>query len=413
MYRKHICALFLVIALFGFLILVFKVHRVEAQPQTIFIRDNGDVEPSWVPIQRNGDIYTFTGDIEVDGDATAIIVERDNMTLDGAGYRLSRSLQVAHAYGINLTGRSNVTIRNIEVMTFWDGIVLWNSHNNTIQGNNVTANTGFGIALWNYSNYNTISGNNVAANSADGIGLDLSSYNTIHNNTVTGHYQDGIVLDAYSDHNQISQNEVVNNGFGIELYDSANNTLSQNNITGNGNHGVMLYYSSYNNVSENNAADNGLEGILLSFSHFNLIEGNHLANNSDGFTVGWGSVNNTIYTNAIIGNEYGIQVISASNNTFCHNNLVNNTHQVTSTDSINKWDCGYPSGGNIWSDYGERYPDATELDGSGIWDTPYLIDENNQDNYPIIPELLSFLILPFFMLLSLLAAIVQRRNARV
>jgi len=408
--KKYMCSLLLVAVFFGSLALAFKIYRVEAQLQTVYIRANGDVEPSWALIQRSGNVYTFTGDLMVDGDATGIIIERDNMTLDGAGYRLSRSPHVAHAYGINLTGRSNVTIQNIEVTTFWDGIVLWNSHNNTIQGNNVTANSGFGIALWNFSDYNTISGNNVAANSADGIGLDLSSYNSIHNNTVTGHYQDGIVLDAYSDHNQIMRNKVVNNGFGIELYDSANNTMSQNNITENANHGVMLYYSSRNNVSKNVATDNDLEGILLSFSHFNLVEGNHLANNEDGLTVGWGSHNNTIYTNTIISNEFGIQVIDASNNTFCHNDLVNNTNQVASSNSINKWDCGYPSGGNIWSDYEERYPNATEIDDSGIWDTPYVIDENNRDNYPIIPEFPSAAIFPLFMIATLLTTMFYRRK---
>jgi hypothetical protein len=47
--------------------------------------------------------------------------------------------------------------------------------------------------------------------------------------------------------------------------------------------------------------------------------------------------------------------------------------------------------GNYWSDYVTRYPNATETDDSGIWDTPYVISENNQDEYPlmspvVIPE---------------------------
>lgn len=44
----------------------------------------------------------------------------------------------------------------------------------------------------------------------------------------------------------------------------------------------------------------------------------------------------------------------------------------------------YPSGGNYWSDYEARFPDADELDDSGIRDTLYVIDEDNQDNYPLI-----------------------------
>ncbi|MDH5266949.1 MAG: hypothetical protein OEW62_04640 [Candidatus Bathyarchaeota archaeon] len=55
-------------------------------------------------------------------------------------------------------------------------------------------------------------------------------------------------------------------------------------------------------------------------------------------------------------------------------------------DSNKTWDDGYPFGGNYWCDYEEKYPLAEELDGSSIWDAPYVIDENNVDNYPIVPE---------------------------
>jgi hypothetical protein len=34
---------------------------------------------------------------------------------------------------------------------------------------------------------------------------------------------------------------------------------------------------------------------------------------------------------------------------------------------------------NYWSDYTAKYPDAMELDGSGIWDTPYIDDRYAED----------------------------------
>jgi nitrous oxidase accessory protein NosD len=42
--------------------------------------------------------------------------------------------------------------------------------------------------------------------------------------------------------------------------------------------------------------------------------------------------------------------------------------------------------GNYWSDYEEKYPDAEEIDTTGIWDTPYRIGRDN-DNYPLMKNL--------------------------
>jgi hypothetical protein len=73
--------------------------------------------------------------------------------------------------------------------------------------------------------------------------------------------------------------------------------------------------------------------------------------------------------------------------------------------------------GNYWSDYLTRYPNATETDG--VWNTPYVIDANNTDYYPltvqyaVIPEFPSFLILPLFMIATLLALIIYKKKKGV
>ena len=52
---------------------------------------------------------------------------------------------------------------------------------------------------------------------------------------------------------------------------------------------------------------------------------------------------------------------------------------------MNIWDNGYPSGGNYWSDYA-----GVDADGDGIGDTPYIIDDNNIDHYPLMGPFNSF-----------------------
>jgi hypothetical protein len=77
--------------------------------------------------------------------------------------------------------------------------------------------------------------------------------------------------------------------------------------------------------------------------------------------------------------------LSFGNCSFFHNNFVDNTIQVYIFNPNygdiygNIWDDGYPSGGNYWSDFLTRYPSALEIDASGLWDTPYVIDSNNTD----------------------------------
>jgi len=74
-----------------------------------------------------------------------------------------------------------------------------------------------------------------------------------------------------------------------------------------------------------------------------------------------------------------------------HNNFIENYryHQARVDKSHNvHWDDSYPSGGNYWSDYAgvdvKSGPYQNETGGDGIGDTPYIIDVNNQDNYPLM-----------------------------
>ena len=71
--------LLLIVSLFS----VIGFVSCEQTLQTIRIKTDGSIEPINVPIQRDGNVYRFTADI-----CGTIVVEKDNITIDGAGYTL-------------------------------------------------------------------------------------------------------------------------------------------------------------------------------------------------------------------------------------------------------------------------------------------------------------------------------------
>jgi len=184
----------------------------------------------------------------------------------------------------------------------------------------------------------------------------------------------------------ISGNNIMGNYYGVVLYYSSNNSIFNNNIESNVNNGVELNYSPNNSLSSNTIVNNG-QGIRLSYSSNNNISNNNMRNNGVGIEL-WESSGNNMSGNNIADNEYGIGVYYSSNIIVYHNNFVNNLQQVYCSASIDIWDDGYPSGGNFWSDYNgtDLYsgPFQNETGSDGIGDTPYVIDVNNRDNYPLM-----------------------------
>ena len=138
---------------------------------TIFIRQDGTVDPPTTPIQRDGDTYTFTGDVYA-----RISVQRANIVIDGAGYTLRGSYNgskidiwiigqgpnqqaqtnetlVPFVIGIDLGGDyvSGITIKNLNIKNFSIGMYVW-TVNNMVTGNNVSENL-VGILLSGTENH--------------------------------------------------------------------------------------------------------------------------------------------------------------------------------------------------------------------------------------------------------------------
>jgi parallel beta-helix repeat protein len=362
---------------------------------TIYIRADGSIDPPTAPIQRDENVYTFTDNI-YDG----IVVERNNMIIDGNGYTLQSSLS---SYGFYLNGINNVTIRNTNISGAYLGVWLYHSSRITISNNAIVNNYG-GVYLDFYSNNNLISGNTITNNTSQIIDLVKSSYNTISENIITNNTRvlgAGVSIHESSNFNTISGNTITNNGYapGISIWFlSNNNTVSGNTITNITHFGVSVDGGENNTISGNTLTHNS-GGVNIYAVSNNIVSGNIATNNERGIEISslYGeSSNNTISGNTVTNNTYGIFLEDApSNNKFYHNNIMNNTYQVgyffLGRSSVNTWDDGYPSGGNYWSDYAgvdeKSGPNQDQPGSDGIGDTPYVIDSNDQDRYPLMSPL--------------------------
>ena len=336
------------------------VPKSSARENTIYIRADGSIEPSTAPIQRDGDIYFFEDDIN-----GSLVVERDNVVIDGLGFTLRGNgsgylgdyeylgfaqlgnhtvpitrLKDSNASFTGIYGcAEKLTVRNLTITEFWCGIKIEYSSDNCIVDNKITNNT---QGIWiSYSSNNTISGNTVS-NSRQGL-------------TLTG------------SHGSIQNNSVLNNSeYGIKLSWSFNNLSG--NIIANNTNGVWVTLSSHNTFSVNTFLDNTKQ------VNFNPIIDDYLYDDADSVTI---------------------QPALA-----------------------NSWDDGEQ--GNYWSDY-----NGTDANNDGIGDTPYLMDANNKDNYPLMApisnsivssdptlslEFLTWIVLPLAIVPALIAILIIKRK---
>jgi parallel beta-helix repeat protein len=446
--------------------IAFNIKPAKAEwTGTVYIRADGSIDPPDAPIVTYDNItYTLTDNIASTADG--IIIQRDNIVVDGSGFELRREGSVG-GNGIIINEKNNITVKNIKIVSFTYGISLVGSEKVLITENEVgacgsgifinrsTSNSisnnflifnDIGIELNNWSIDNSIEGNDINGSFSIGIKLIQSAHNLIFNNLLFANHESGIYLN-FSNNNTISRNEIIGSNYGIFIIASSYNDVdsnsflytdygiycevsSQNSISGNriyslfgitlngsrqtivggnyidGAYGLFVINSS-NNTLIGNAVD-AFEAIRLEKSCKNSIHGNtiiwavqsillvDMSNNNEvtenifraleGIIIK-NSTNNVISDNSVESILIGISLENSSNNKFYHNNFINMEH-VKSHESINIWDDGYPSGGNYWSNYigVDMYsgPYQNETGSDGIGDTPYVIDENNIDHYPLM-----------------------------
>jgi len=264
--KKTITIAFLLLVLSTPPIAGLGLASLESTVPRVCILPDGSIDPADVPIQRDGDLYTFTDNV-----CAQIVVDKDNVVIDGAGYVLQ---------GTYNGTRTDLWVVGQGPDQEYDDTVPWT------------------------------------------IGIDLANENrhclTIKNLNLKDFY------------------------IGTYLWTS-NNTITCCAVSDN------------------------IVGILLS-GDSNTITHNYIARNEEGIFFGV--------------NQPGDEPL---NIVLTHNSFVDNAvhfsgcfcEDYNTTESVHTWDNGEE--GNYWRDY-----NGNDVDGDGIGDTPYIIDVQNKDRYPLM-----------------------------
>jgi parallel beta-helix repeat protein len=321
-------------------------------------------------IQQNGNLYTYTNTV-----AGQLIVEKDNVIIDGAGY----TLQGSNGRGIDLSNRSNVTVQNMVIkLEGGYSIQLSNSSGCTIRGNTLTwkpqSTQPFLVqpTSINFLNANgNLVDNNTIAESQPAIQLDWSQNNTITNNKITDS-RIGIDIIASTD-NLLRNNHMINctNGFALRTYSAytySNDIDTSNTVDGN----PIIYWQNIQDASVPDSADYialincskvsaqnaSPEGAVLAFSsdctlsRITFKAGSQVAlENCSRITLSEcsitqygglsldGSSNNTI-TGCVISNSSGIRLANSNGNVIRNCNFTANSYALAPFQDT-------PSTGNI------------------------------------------------------------------
>jgi parallel beta-helix repeat protein len=397
--KRATSAVIIAMLLTGILWVMSSVQPVKSDYAwigTIYIRADGSIVPPIAPISTVDNVtYTLTDNIvgSVLADSSAVIIQRNSITIDGAGHRLQGTL-AWNSTGIELAARSKVTIINMKIIAFYYGLHISSSSNNSMSGNNIT-NNNVGICLYSSSN-NSVSGNNITNN---GYGIELYSS---------------------SDDNTVSGNNIANNGYGIELYWSSNNfTIYHNNFVNN------TYQVSSSGLA--NVWDDGYPSGGNYWSDYNGTDGNGDgvgdtryvvdANDTDGYPLM--APYSTFYAGIWNGTACSVGMTSNSAVLGFKVDVARKTidFNVTSADGSSGF-CRVTIPNVIVQDLwqgnyavlvdGKPWPFSNWTDAAKTY--VYLSYAHSQHETAIIPELPSLLTLPILMIATLLATTASKRK---
>ncbi|MCW4018678.1 MAG: right-handed parallel beta-helix repeat-containing protein [Candidatus Bathyarchaeota archaeon] len=224
----------------------------------------------------------------------SVWIQCSDIVLDGQGYAL---LGNESASGVTLNCTENVTVQNLQISGYRNGVIIQQQLGDT--------------EIAKYPD---------------------SSNNRVLNCSITGEFQYGIHI-YFSSNNQVTNNNITATRndmrwtYGVYCEESSNNKIVGNSVTGS-NHGIRLIQWSEklgygNEIFENNLVNNS-KGIIIEGAPENMISKNNITGSEE-----WGiqlldTSQNVLFGNLVLDNTFGIFVSSSTYNTFSRNTISDN-----------------------------------------------------------------------------------------
>jgi len=330
----------------------------------------------------------------------------------------------ASSTGIYLTNVTNCTITNVSFDGLSLGVRMYLSGGIEVEASSFDK-TLSGVYIGNCTEVRVGENEfnwNDWKDSQTGVAIHWSNYVTVEDNSFSDGYigvHAGVMLSNAGWNLSIEKNTFTNLWFGIKSQGLENSRIISNTFMDHERLGIWLQDLIYNvTISDNRFEDLWSPGMVLAYSREVKVTGNSIINASSGifsyrFTDGLIGSNeiircrNTGITlldatgSEIVGNrivdcdDVAINLSEGGANRIYHNDFIGNnranmsdveSQAIDGNPEASQWDNGRE--GNHWSDYEDRYPDATS--NGRVWSIPYDVDTDlstrPSDLYPLVAE---------------------------
>jgi parallel beta-helix repeat protein len=415
--KRIVSGIMLALLLMGMFSLSSNIKHVKSEPRTIIVPDDYPTIQEAINAASSGDIIYVKA-----GTYYESITINKPLSLEGEDAAVTiidaRGAYIAIFIDFHL---SDVTIKRFTIKNaIWYGILPQCGNRLIIEGNRIINNGLDGIFL--HASNSNVTNNIIANNGRNGIYLEGGN-NFLRNNTLWNNtYNFGVNVFGEAFFQDIDDSNTID---GKPIYYWVNRNSGQ--VPSNASYVAIV--NSTNIVVQNLKLEKNLQGVLLAFNTNCVIKNVTMISNGVGLEITestnitaknntllfndcgvflLNSGNSTVAENKIVRSKFnlpgeinpvdgvagfGVYLTNSSNNKIYHNAFIDNLRSAfiepfPTPPSINTWDDDYPSSGNYWSDYTgiDLYsgPYQNETGSDGIGDTPYTIDANNVDRYPLM-----------------------------